>query len=81
MCPLDVVCDKRVSLCEDSHPLSFSVSLYMLSIEIAPPLQRWMSHRLLSAGPLLTSPLFDERERLTAGIFQLFNDAKQQSLG
>lgn len=35
MCPLDVVDDTAISLCEDSHSLSFAVSLYMLSIEIA----------------------------------------------
>lgn len=35
MCPLDVVGDTVISLREDSHSLSFAVSLYMLSIEIA----------------------------------------------
>lgn len=35
VCPLDVVDDTAISLCEDSHSLSFAVSLYMLSIEIA----------------------------------------------
>lgn len=35
VCPLDVVDDMAISLCEDSHSLSFAVSLYMLSIEIA----------------------------------------------
>lgn len=34
-CPLDAVVDTAVSLCEDSHSLSFAVSLYMPSIEIA----------------------------------------------
>lgn len=35
VCPLDVVGDTAISLREDSHSLSFPVSLYMLSIEIA----------------------------------------------
>lgn len=33
MCPLDVAGDTVISRCEDSHSLSFAVSLYMLSIE------------------------------------------------
>lgn len=57
-CPLDVVGDTAISLCEDSHSLSFAVSLYMLSIEIAAFPQRWMSPGWLSARLLLTSPGF-----------------------
>lgn len=51
-CPLDAVVDTAVSLCEDSHSLSFAVSLYMPSVEIAAFLQRWMSLVRPSAGPL-----------------------------
>lgn len=50
--PLDAVVDTAVSLCEDSHSLSFAVSLYMPSIEIAVFLQRWMSPVQASAGAL-----------------------------
>lgn len=58
MCPLDVVGDTAISPCEDSHSLSFAVSLYMLSIEIAAFPQRWMSLGSLSARLQLTSPGF-----------------------
>lgn len=59
MCPLDVVSDTLVSLCEDSHSLSFAVPLYMLSIEIAvlPP-KMDVSEIVVCQAPLLTSPGF-----------------------
>lgn len=83
-CPLDAVGDTAVSLREDSHSLSFAVSLYMPSIEIAAFLQRWMSPGRPSAGPLAdfaeeTDRALDNRfitiaqwHRAAGNVLQLF---------
>lgn len=64
--PLDVAGDTAISQREDSHSLSFAVSLYMPSVDIAVLLQRRMSRRSLSVGCC----------RMTVVIFQTLNDTK-----
>lgn len=49
-CPLDVADDTAISQRQDSHSLSFAVSPYMPSVDIAVLLQRRMSRRFLSVG-------------------------------
>lgn len=51
MCPLDVVGDTAVSEHEDSHSLSFAVSLYMLSIEIAVLLPKMDASEIVVSEP------------------------------